>query len=222
MYNKNYLKNVLIFGATGMVGSLVAQEISKYNVNLILQGKTKKKLETLHDLIVKKKINVSLLELDLLNKQYINNLHATILQRFERIDFFINAVGFIEKICPLTDLKNEEWDQLIEINLSSNWRLVKELEPLLKQSKNPKIIFFNNKDAVNGSPYYNAYAVSKSALKTMINLYNEEKKKFKYEIKMIYLPKSRSGVYRRIYSKNQISQKAINMIKENIKSLFED
>ena len=222
MYNKNYLKNVLIFGATGMVGSLVAQEISKYNVNLILQGKTKKKLETLHDLIVKKKINVSLLELDLLNKQYINNLHATILQRFERIDFFINAVGFIEKICPLTDLKNEEWDQLIEINLSSNWRLVKELEPLLKQSKNPKIIFFSNKNAVNGSPYYNAYAVSKSALKTMINLYNEEKKKFKYEIKMIYLPKSRSGVYRRIYSKNQISQKAINMIKENIKSLFED
>ena len=42
MNNKHCFKNVLIFGATGMVGSLVAQEISKFKVNLILQGKTKK------------------------------------------------------------------------------------------------------------------------------------------------------------------------------------
>ena len=220
MHNSHCTKNVIIFGATGMVGTLATQEIIKNNVNLIIHGKTKKKLEILSDSISQKTHKPTLIELDLLNKNYLKRLNLIIKRRFKQIDFFINAVGFIDKICPLMDLGHDEWDKLIEINLSSNWRLLKELQPLIEKSVKPKIVFFDDAKISRGSPYYNAYAISKSALKTMINIYSKEKEKFKLDIKLITLPNSHSGVYKKIYSEQQNLQKIKKKIEQSIKKIF--
>ena len=44
---------------------------------------------------------------------------------------------------------------MIEINVNSFWKILKELEPLLKKSTNPRVIFLINDDSLSGKPYQN-------------------------------------------------------------------
>lgn len=213
-------KNVIIFGSTGYIGSLISKEISKFNINLILHGKNRKKLESLHDEISNESLKPSLLMLDVEKKNDFLNLQSIILQRFKKIDIMINSIGLIDKICPLTDLDDNEWDKLIEVNLSSNWRILKKLEPLMINSEHPRIIFFNDLKISKGHPYYHAYAIAKSGLKAMVKIYSSEKKKFNFYIKIIDIQQSSVGVYKKIYSKENKDLQIKRKIKEVTKSFF--
>ena len=205
----NQKVNIVIFGSTGLIGSNLAKEIAKRNVNLILHGKSKKKLEKLNDEIIKIGEKPLLLNFDVENDCQYKNLGISLQSKFKQIDFYINAIGFNEKLCPLTDLTFKEWDKLIEINLSSNWKILKEIEPLLKNSKKPKIIFFSNSEITKGLPYYNALSVSKAGLKTMINIFFKEKEKFSYHIEIFEIDNLKSGLFKKNFSKKNINESKI-------------
>ena len=50
----------------------------------------------------------------------------------------MNFVGKFERLAPLTNLTDSEWEEMMEVNINSYWRILKELEPLLKKAKNPE------------------------------------------------------------------------------------
>ena len=131
---KNFLKkNGIIFGSTGVLGNQISIEIAKCNVNLILHGKSLKKLTDLHDKLKKLNKNITLLQADVTTKEFSANLLNIIYSRFKKIDFIINVIGLFYGLRPLTNLSHKEWDELLEINLSSSWRIIKELEPFNKK-----------------------------------------------------------------------------------------
>ena len=73
----------------------------------------------------------------------------------------------------------------IDINLTTNWVILKNSEFFLRKSRKPKNLFFYNSEIGNGA-YYNSYSVSKAALKSMVDLYQKEKKKkFNFTVKII-------------------------------------
>ena len=53
----------------------------------------------------------------------------------------MNFVGKFERLSPLTNLTTNEWEEMIQINVNSYWRILKELEPLLNRSMNPRVMF---------------------------------------------------------------------------------
>ena len=120
--------NGIIFGATGKIGSKISLKLAQKGVNLVLHGKSRKKLEDLNDQIIKIGKKPILLNFDVKKQVNYKGLGFILSNRVKKIDFYINAIGYIDKLCPLTDLTFEDWDKLIEINLSSNWKLLKEIE----------------------------------------------------------------------------------------------
>ena len=46
--------------------------------------------------------------------------------RFNQIDFIFNLVGKFPRLSPLTNFSHAEWSELIEININSHWRIIKE------------------------------------------------------------------------------------------------
>ena len=102
----------------------------------------KKKLEKLDD-DLKEKFNLRqiLLQGDLTDKNFFNNLFKIINSRFDYLDFLMNFVGKFERLSPLTNLTNDEWEEMVQINVNSFWKILKELEPLLKRSLKPRVLF---------------------------------------------------------------------------------
>ena len=219
--NKNQNLTGIIFGATGNIAQKLTLKLAKKNCNLIIHGRTKEKLLILNDKLKKINQNVTLLQCDLSKFNEIPKLGGVISQKYEKIDFFVSLISVIKKLCPLTDLDYEEWDKLINLNLSTNWKILKSIEPLLLKSKKSKIFFLSNELISKGYPYFHAYSVAKAGLQAMTKIYSREKEKFQVEIRMINLSSIKVGLLGKFFSnvtceEKKDLEKKIDLIVNNI------
>jgi len=184
----------IIFGATGFIGRQVAMEMSKRKVRLVLHGKTKKKLEKLYDEIHNQyNIKQTLLPGDFKKKSFFDTLLSLVSSRFSEIDFLMHFAGKFERLSPLTNFSHTEWDEMVEININSYWRVLKELEPLLRRSKKPRVLFTINEDSSAGLPYQNIFSLSSATKKNLGSIFFQENKRLKIEMKIINIPFLNNG-----------------------------
>ena len=128
----------------------------------------------------------------------------------------INLVGVFFGLRPLTNFSHKEWDNLIEINLSSYWRIVKELEPLLRKSSNAKIIFLENKDISTGKAYHNTFSICQKAKETMLKIFRKENSKFKIKVHFIDIEKVNAGMSLSLAGKHKIDERKLKEISDRI------
>ena len=214
--------NGIIFGATGKIGSKISLKLAQRGVDLVLHGKSKDKLKDLSDQVIKVGKKPILINFDVTKQNDYIGLGILLSNRIKKLDFYINAIGYIDKLCPLTDLTFEDWDKLIEINLSSNWKLLKEIEPLLRKSEKPKVLFFTDKSISDGKPYFHAFAVAKAGLESLAETYANEKKKFFFHIEVIEFENMKTGVFKKNYnnSHEKEAEKKINANAEYIENII--
>ena len=187
-------KRGIIFGATGFIGKKLSYELSKLGCKLILHGQSIEKLSELDNKIQKIKMNQILVQGDLNNENFYKNLAQSISSRFQKIDFLFILIGLFQRLSPLTHFSHQEWSKLIEININSYWRILKELEPIIKRSQNPKIIFINNSKISNGKAYHNILSISQAALKTVASIYKSENKRLGIDTRIIDIPNLENGI----------------------------
>ena len=213
----------IIFGATGFIGSQVAHKMTKKGVKLILHGKSKKKLEKLDD-DLKKKFNLkqTLLQGDLTDKTFFSNLFKIISSRFDYLDFLMNFVGKFDRLSPITNLTNDEWEEMIQINVNSFWKVLKELEPLLKRSTNPRVIFVINEDSLIGRPYQNFFNISQVMKKVIGEIFYEENKRLKILTKIIKIPILNNGITSRMSTKKENKKNHEAIIEKVIINAFDN
>ena len=137
-----------------------------------------------------------------------------------------NYKDYDRELCLIQDevidfIKNtqpEKWDKLIEININCYWRILKELEPIIKNSLSPKIIFINNSKISNGKPYHNILSISQAALKTIANIYKSENKRLGIDTRIIELPNLANGITSMTVGEKKLFSK--NFTKKIIKESF--
>jgi 3-oxoacyl-[acyl-carrier protein] reductase len=91
-------------------------------------------------------------------------LIAEAIDIFGKIDILVNNAAYAPHPKSITDISEEEWDKVIDVNLKAAFLLCKEVGPYMKQARSGKII---NISAVSGlSPLINDahYNSSKAAL----------------------------------------------------------
>jgi len=208
--------NGIVFGSTGILGSRISLELAKKNTNLILHGKSYEKLIKLDDEIKKVNNNVTFFQADITHKKFATNLLSKVSSKFSRIDFVINLIGVFFGLRPLTNFSHKEWDDLIEINLSSCWRIVKELEPLLRKSLNAKIIFLENRDISNGKAYHNTFSICQKAKETMFKIFNKENSKFRIKVHFIEIEKVNAGMSLSLAGRQTYDEKKLKEISDRV------
>ena len=208
--------NGIVFGSTGILGSRISLDLAKKNTNLILHGKSYDKLIKLDDEIKKINKNVTFFQADITHKKFATNLLSKVSSKFSRIDFVINLIGVFFGLRPLTNFSHKEWDDLIEINLSSCWRIVKELEPLLRKSLNAKIIFIENKDISTGKAYHNTFSICQKAKETMFKVFNKENSKFRIKAHFIEIEKVNAGISLSLAGRQTYDDKKLKEISDRV------
>ena len=149
--------------------------MTRKGAKLILHGKSKEKLEKLDDDLKNKyDLRQILLQGDFTKENFFSNLSKIIHHRFDCLDFLMNFVGKFERLSPLTNLTTNEWEEMIQINVNSYWRILKELEPLLKRSMKPRVMFITTENFSTPKPYQNFFSISQVMKKIIGEIFYEE------------------------------------------------
>ena len=156
----------LVTGATRGIGRAVAMAFAREGAHLILVGRTTGALEELDDDIRGVGGNATLLTLDALG--------PTIYQRWQKLDILVGNAGILGPLSPLGHVTADAWNEVLQINLTANWRLIRTLDPLLRRSDAGRAIFVSSGAAVSRPAYWGPYAVSKAGLEALVVTYAHE------------------------------------------------
>ena len=170
------LKNkiALITGASRGIGAAVAKRFALEGAQVILVARSLGDLESVDDEIQKTSPPALLVPFDLTDLPRLEDLAHSIAERFGRLDILVGNAAILGSLTPLTHTSPSVWHQVITTNLHANWHLLKACEPLLFKSEAARLIFVTSDVAQEATPYWGAYAVSKSALETMTKTYAAE------------------------------------------------
>jgi NAD(P)-dependent dehydrogenase (short-subunit alcohol dehydrogenase family) len=164
----------LVTGASRGIGRATAIALAKAGHHVILSARTVGALEEIDDEIKEAGGSASILPLDLAAGDKIDVLGPTLFERFKRLDVFVACGGILGRLTPLTHLPDEEWNSVLAINLTANWRLIRTLDPLLRQSDAGRAVFVTSRAATKIRAYWGPYAVSKAALDALVKTYAAE------------------------------------------------
>ncbi|MEE9251062.1 MAG: SDR family NAD(P)-dependent oxidoreductase, partial [Alphaproteobacteria bacterium] len=88
-------------------------------------------------------------------------------------------------LSPVGHIDPKMWDEVIAVNLTANWRLIRSFDPLLLASGSGRAIFVTSGAADGVHPYWGAYAVSKAALEAMVRTWAGEVTKTPLKVNLV-------------------------------------
>jgi NAD(P)-dependent dehydrogenase (short-subunit alcohol dehydrogenase family) len=150
-----------------------------------MTARTTKALEKLDDTIQGEGGKTTLLPLDLLDHEKVDALGPALAEKFGRLDIFVGNAGMLGTLGPLGHTKANEWDRVIALNLSANFRLLRTLDPLLRASDAGRVIFVTSGAAEGYRAYWGAYAASKAGLESLARTYKAETDKTNIRVNLI-------------------------------------
>ena len=181
----NNNKNALITGAGSGIGAQIAIVLAKHNYHTIITGKSLSSLEKTEKIIVDNGGSCTLVELDMNDFFGIDKLGLEIFKRWKKLDILISNAAILGTLGPIHHQSNDEFIEVLNVNLVSNHRLIRSLEPLLKNSDQPKATFLSSTVADEARPFWGAYAVSKASLQHMVKIWSMENKNNNFSISII-------------------------------------
>jgi NAD(P)-dependent dehydrogenase (short-subunit alcohol dehydrogenase family) len=164
----------LITGASRGIGAAVARAFAAEGARVILVARTQGGLEELDDEIRAAGGAATLVPLDLRRFDEIDAMGAALNERFGRLDILVGNAAILPHLSPLPHTDPKTWQEILDVNLTANWRLVRALDPLLRRSDKPRAIFTTCAAGHEIAPYWGAYAASKAGLETLARIYAEE------------------------------------------------
>ncbi|MAZ76042.1 MAG: oxidoreductase [Micavibrio sp.] len=168
-------KIALITGASQGIGAAVAKAYAKAGAHVILLARNVAGLEIVDDEIREAGGSATIMPVDLLKLDELDALGPTLYERFGKLDIFVGNAGMLGTLGPLTHADPKEFQKVMNINITANYRLIRTLDPLLKASDSGRVIFVSTGASVTkGRAYWGAYSISKAGLESMASVYAQE------------------------------------------------
>ena len=164
-------KNSLITGAGEGIGSAIAIELANRKVHVIITDKSLSNLKSTENTIITNGGTCTVVQLNMTDLLGIDRLGLEVFKRWGKLDILIANAAILGTLSPLHHQSNEEFSEVLNVNLISNHRLIRSFEALLKNSKNPKALFLTSSVSSKPKPFWGAYSISKAALNHMIKLW---------------------------------------------------
>ena len=151
-------------------------KLARRGCHVIAVGRTLGALEELDDEITALGTGgaATLLQLDLQDKDGIERMGAAIWERWGRLDGLVANAGILGDITPVGHMERKVWDRLIAVNLTANWRLIRSLDPTLRQSDSARAVFLTASAARLSPPFWGGYAATKAGLEALVKTYAVE------------------------------------------------
>ena len=159
-------KRVLITGSTSGLGYMLAEGLAKAGAELILNGRTPEKVDEAVETFVKQGFKATGYVFDITDSGEVENQIAAIEKKLGQIDILVNNAG-IQHRAPLEDFPAEEWNRIMNTNLTGAFIVSKAVVKSMIKRKSGKIINICSLQSELGRATITPYATAKGGLKML-------------------------------------------------------
>lgn len=164
----------LVTGASRGIGYATARALAKAGAHIVAVARTQAGLEELDDEIRQAGGSATLVPLNLSDFDGIARLGAALHERHGKLDILIGNAGVAGPSSPLGHIDLKAWNDVIAVNVTANFQLIRCMEPLLKRSDAGRAVFVTSAAASKASAYLGPYAASKAAVETLARAWAQE------------------------------------------------
>ena len=163
-------KTALVTGATGGIGNAIAKALHKQGATVAISGTRREVLDTLAGEL---KERVHVLPCNLSDKDQVEALVPASEKAMGQLDILVANAG-ITKDNLFVQLRDEDWDQVIDVNLTATFRLARAATKLMMRKRFGRIIGITSVVAVTGNAGQVNYVSSKAGLIGMMKSIGQE------------------------------------------------
>jgi len=164
----------LVTGASQGIGRAASLALAKAGHHVIGLARSKKALESLDDEIRSAGGSMTLIPFDMKDAAAFEPLGLAIAEKFGRVDGVLGNAGVLGTIGPLQAGGERQFNEVIDINLSANWRLIRVMDPLLRQSDTPRALFVTSGVVPRPRAFWGPYQASKAGLEALVYAWADE------------------------------------------------
>lgn len=176
----------VVTGASRGIGAAVALRFAEEGAQLVLIARTVGALEELDDAIRaaggKQPV---LVPHDLRDFDGLDRLGASLHERYGKLDILVGNAGILGPLTPVGHIPPDIWQEVMDVNVTANYRLIRSLDPLLRRSDAGRAIFVTSGASSGRNAYWGPYAVSKAALEALVLSYAAEITKTKVRANLL-------------------------------------
>jgi len=167
----------VITGASRGIGRAVALMLAREGTHVIAVARDVGELESLDDEIkgLGQKDGATLVPLDMKDHAAIDRLGSSIEARWGALDILVGNAAVLGPITPVDHITPQKFQELLDVNLTANWRLIRALAPPLRASNTGGRAVFVSSGAAHGAkPFWGGYSMSKAALESIVKTWAAE------------------------------------------------
>jgi NAD(P)-dependent dehydrogenase (short-subunit alcohol dehydrogenase family) len=158
---------IAVTGASDGIGRAVAIAAAQHGAQVILIGRSARKLEAVRNAIVAghgEVATIALLDLEKALAGDYDRLAAAVLEHYGRLDGLVHCAAILGALTPIEQYDVPQWCRVLHINVTAAFVLTQVLVPALRLSADASVIFTSSGVGRQGRAYWGAYAVSKFAV----------------------------------------------------------
>ena len=184
----------VVTGASRGIGYEAAKGLGAAGAHIVAVARTVGGLEELDDEIKAAGGSATLVPLDLKDHAGIDRLGGAIFERWKKLDVLLANAGILGQLSPLAHVPPAVWDDVMGINVTANFRLIRSLDPLLRRSDAGRALFMTSGITRSCRPYWGPYSASKAALDAMARTYAQEAQRTPLRVVVIAPGPTRTGM----------------------------
>ncbi len=167
----------LVTGASRGIGAALAVELSRLGAHCVLIARTQGGLEETDDAIrAATGRSATLLPLDLQKEaeKQLDFVGPSIVERFGRLDILVHNAGALGKLTPVAHIEPKDWAEVVAVNLSAAWRLIRSCDPPLRASDAGRAVFVTTGRVPRPRAYWGMYGATKAGMEHLVQTWAQE------------------------------------------------
>jgi NAD(P)-dependent dehydrogenase (short-subunit alcohol dehydrogenase family) len=168
---------ILVTGASDGIGRALAVRCASLGAQVILSGRSVKKLEAVYDTIVaagSPRPSIAPLDLERADASHYEALVQAVRSEFGRLDGLAQLAGELGELAPVEHYDVITWMRVMHVNVNAPFILTRSLLPLLRDSPDASVVFTSSNVSQRGRAYWGAYCVSKFAIEGLMQVLADE------------------------------------------------
>jgi NAD(P)-dependent dehydrogenase (short-subunit alcohol dehydrogenase family) len=164
----------LVTGASRGIGAATAVELARLGAHVVITARTQGGLEETDDAIRALGATATLLPLDLAEADQVEGIGPSLFERFNRLDILVHNAGAIGRLTPVSHIRADDWADVLAVNLTASYRLIRSCERLLRRADAGRAVFVTTDLARAPRAYWGALGATKAGMEHLVLTWADE------------------------------------------------
>jgi NAD(P)-dependent dehydrogenase (short-subunit alcohol dehydrogenase family) len=174
----------LVTGASRGIGAATAIALARLGAHVVITARTQGGLEEVDDAVRAGGGAATLLPMDLKEQDQIDAIGPSLYQRFGRLDVLVHCAGVLGRLTPVAHIMPNDWADVVGVNLTSTWRLIRSCDPLLRNAPAGRAVFMTDARAAAPLAYWGAYGATKAGMQHLVLTWADELRKTRLRVNL--------------------------------------